>query len=174
MGSEPSTGRQVGVSMALLVIDLMVIAWLLFRYGMAGWADGYDPGNPPDAPGEALRGRGSWPAARSSRAVVSCTSGGAFPASCNWWSWEPERVCWPSSPPLSRGCRAGSPLAHAPLPKRHEEAPPKEISAGALPWWAAVAGAGVEPATFRFSGGRSYQLSYPATQPRGCSGPDGI
>ncbi|MCC5032610.1 DUF6234 family protein [Streptomyces sp. WAC 00631] len=55
-GSEPSTGRQVGVSMALLVIDLMVIAWLLFRYGMAGWADGYDPGNPPDAPGEALRG----------------------------------------------------------------------------------------------------------------------
>src|SRR2546425_6886092 len=25
-----------------------------------------------------------------------------------------------------------------------------------------VAGAGVEPATFRFSGGRSYQLSYPA------------
>src|SRR5690349_24746145 len=26
----------------------------------------------------------------------------------------------------------------------------------------AVAGAGVEPATYRFSGGRSYQLSYPA------------
>lgn len=26
-----------------------------------------------------------------------------------------------------------------------------------------VAGAGVEPATYRFSGDRSYQLSYPAT-----------
>ncbi|CAG6394773.1 hypothetical protein SCOCK_30006 [Actinacidiphila cocklensis] len=25
-----------------------------------------------------------------------------------------------------------------------------------------MAGAGVEPATYRFSGGRSYQLSYPA------------
>ena len=27
-----------------------------------------------------------------------------------------------------------------------------------------VAGAGIEPATYRFSGDRSYQLSYPATQ----------
>lgn len=27
-----------------------------------------------------------------------------------------------------------------------------------------VAGAGVEPATYRFSGDRSYQLSYPATR----------
>ncbi|MBQ0982983.1 hypothetical protein KBZ10_00175 [Streptomyces sp. F63] len=53
---KPSIGRQAGVGVALLVIDLMVIAWLLFRYGMTGWADGYDPGNPPDAPGEALRG----------------------------------------------------------------------------------------------------------------------
>ncbi len=30
-----------------------------------------------------------------------------------------------------------------------------------------VAGAGIEPATYRFSGDRSYQLSYPATQPLG-------
>ncbi|MFF0594060.1 hypothetical protein [Streptomyces antibioticus] len=43
--------------MALLVIDLMVIAYLFFiRYGMAGWADAYNGGNPPDAPREALRG----------------------------------------------------------------------------------------------------------------------
>ncbi len=28
----------------------------------------------------------------------------------------------------------------------------------------AVAGAGVEPATYRFSGDRSYQLSYPAAR----------
>ncbi|QOV40964.1 hypothetical protein IM697_01685 [Streptomyces ferrugineus] len=56
-GSEPSIGRQVGVSVALLVIDLMVIAWLVFiRYGMTGWADSYDSVNPPSAPKEALRG----------------------------------------------------------------------------------------------------------------------
>ncbi|MHB9756530.1 DUF6234 family protein [Streptomyces sp. BYX5S] len=58
-GGEPSTGEQVGVSVALLVIDLMVIAYLLFlRYGMTGWADAYDSLNPPDAPREALRGMG--------------------------------------------------------------------------------------------------------------------
>jgi hypothetical protein len=55
-GGEPSTGEKVGVSVALLVIDLAVIAWLVFRYGMTGWADGYDQGNPPSAPKEALRG----------------------------------------------------------------------------------------------------------------------
>lgn len=54
---EPSTGEQVGVSLAFLVIDLMVIAYLVFiRYGMTGWADAYDSSNPPDADGEALRG----------------------------------------------------------------------------------------------------------------------
>ncbi|CAL9303172.1 hypothetical protein SUDANB148_03608 [Streptomyces sp. SudanB148_2056] len=43
--------------MAFLVIDLLVIAYLLFiRYGMTGWADAYDGHNPPDAPKEALRG----------------------------------------------------------------------------------------------------------------------
>ncbi|MET8569108.1 hypothetical protein [Streptomyces sp. NPDC004783] len=53
----PSTGEQVGVSVALLVIDLMVIAWLVvIRYGMAGWADSYNGGAPPAAPGEAMRG----------------------------------------------------------------------------------------------------------------------
>ncbi|GAB2733539.1 hypothetical protein GCM10027072_30340 [Streptomyces bullii] len=56
-GGAPSTGEQIGVSVALLVIDLMVIAYLLFiRYGMTGWADAYDSDNPPDAPREALRG----------------------------------------------------------------------------------------------------------------------
>src|SRR5699024_3758854 len=39
-----------------------------------------------------------------------------------------------------------------------------------------VARGGVEPPTFRFSGGRSYQLSYLAGTPPGrwCCGPDGI
>lgn len=56
-GGEPSTGEQVGVSVALLVIDLMVIAYLVFiRYGMTGWADAHDRRNSPEAPREALRG----------------------------------------------------------------------------------------------------------------------
>ncbi|MFF3334168.1 DUF6234 family protein [Streptomyces sp. NPDC002888] len=52
----PSTSQQVGVSVALLIIDLMVIAWFVFGYGMTGWADSYDSGNSPSAPKEALRG----------------------------------------------------------------------------------------------------------------------
>ncbi|MFC9845985.1 hypothetical protein ACFWFF_04740 [Streptomyces sp. NPDC060223] len=48
--SKPSTGQQVGVSLALLLIDLMVIAWLMYGYGITGWADSYDDSNPPDAP----------------------------------------------------------------------------------------------------------------------------
>ncbi|MYT70030.1 MULTISPECIES: DUF6234 family protein [unclassified Streptomyces] len=56
-GGEPSTGEQVGVSAALLVIDLMAIAYLLLlRYGMTGWADAHDRAHPPNAPSEALRG----------------------------------------------------------------------------------------------------------------------
>ncbi|WP_254648245.1 DUF6234 family protein [Streptomyces sp. GbtcB6] len=55
-GSEPSTGQQVGVSLALLILDLMVIAWLVFRYGMTGWADSYDQGNLPRAPEMAWQG----------------------------------------------------------------------------------------------------------------------
>lgn len=54
---EPTTGAQLGVSVALLFIDLMVIAWLvIIQYGMAGWADSYNGGAPPSAPKEALRG----------------------------------------------------------------------------------------------------------------------
>lgn len=47
---KPSTGQQVGVSLALLLVDLMVIVWLLYGYGITGWADSYDEPNPPDAP----------------------------------------------------------------------------------------------------------------------------
>ncbi|MFD6425069.1 DUF6234 family protein [Streptomyces sp. NPDC060198] len=53
--SRPSTGRQAGISVVLLVVDLIVIGWLVFRYGMTGWADSYDDDNPPDAPSEAVR-----------------------------------------------------------------------------------------------------------------------
>ncbi|MFF0336782.1 hypothetical protein ACFYUM_29855 [Streptomyces fimicarius] len=43
--------------MALLVIDLMAIAWLvIIQYGISSWADNYNGGNPPSAPREALRG----------------------------------------------------------------------------------------------------------------------
>ncbi|MDT0389272.1 hypothetical protein [Streptomyces dubilierae] len=40
--NEPSTGRQIGVSLALLVIDLMLIAWSVYGVGIAGWADSYE------------------------------------------------------------------------------------------------------------------------------------
>ncbi|MFF7360230.1 DUF6234 family protein [Streptomyces sp. NPDC008125] len=53
--SRPSTGQQAGISVVLFVLDLIVIGWLLFRYGMTGWADSADDGNPPDAPHEAVR-----------------------------------------------------------------------------------------------------------------------
>ncbi len=43
---------------------------------------------------------------------------------------------------------------------RHGNAPEAKCFGGIVPFQAAVARAGVEPATFRFSGGRSYQLSY--------------
>ncbi|MEU5538970.1 DUF6234 family protein [Streptomyces sp. NPDC020362] len=52
----PPTGRQVAVSSALLVIDLVVIARLVFGYGMTGWADSYDSVNPPSAPKVARQG----------------------------------------------------------------------------------------------------------------------
>ncbi|BFP54749.1 hypothetical protein SCMC78_45560 [Streptomyces sp. CMC78] len=45
------------MSVALLVIDLMAIAWLvIIQYGISSWADNYNGGNPPSAPREALRG----------------------------------------------------------------------------------------------------------------------
>jgi hypothetical protein len=40
--NEPSTGQQIGVSVALLVIDFMLIAWSVYGVGMAGWADSYE------------------------------------------------------------------------------------------------------------------------------------
>ncbi|MFF5312919.1 hypothetical protein [Streptomyces massasporeus] len=40
--NEPSTGRQIGVSLALLVIDFMLIAWSVYGVGISGWADGYE------------------------------------------------------------------------------------------------------------------------------------
>ncbi|MEV0576509.1 DUF6234 family protein [Streptomyces sp. NPDC050392] len=54
--AKPSTGQQVGLSVALLLIDLVAVAYLVFRYGMTGWADAYDSNNPPGAPSEAIRG----------------------------------------------------------------------------------------------------------------------
>ena len=45
---------------------------------------------------------------------------------------------------------------------RQRKSPRRTRSTGALCCSRGVAGAGIEPATFRFSGGRSYQLSYPA------------
>ncbi len=39
---EPSTGQQIGVSVALFVIDFMLIAWSVYSVGIAGWADGYE------------------------------------------------------------------------------------------------------------------------------------
>lgn len=46
----PSAGRQIGLGLALLLIDLLVIAWLLYGYAITGWADGYDAAGAPDAP----------------------------------------------------------------------------------------------------------------------------
>ncbi|MFH8497574.1 hypothetical protein [Streptomyces coeruleorubidus] len=40
--NEPSTGQQIGVSVALLVIDFMLIAWAVYGVAMAGWADSYE------------------------------------------------------------------------------------------------------------------------------------
>ncbi|GGW40196.1 hypothetical protein GCM10010340_17460 [Streptomyces griseoloalbus] len=53
--SNPSTGPQVGVGIALLVIDLLAVALLLYGYGIHGWADGYNGGNTPEAPRFAWR-----------------------------------------------------------------------------------------------------------------------
>ncbi|MGQ4485429.1 DUF6234 family protein [Streptomyces sp. 372A] len=53
---EPSKGFQVAAGCVWLVVDVALIGCLLFRYGMTGWADGYDdPVNPPAAPAEARR-----------------------------------------------------------------------------------------------------------------------
>lgn len=63
-------------------------------------------------------------------------------------------------------------LPAAPADDTGNENAPDGVPSGAFS--SLVAGAGIEPATYRFSGDRSYQLSYPATRPHGRSGPDGI
>ncbi|MFI8303645.1 hypothetical protein ACIF80_09360 [Streptomyces sp. NPDC085927] len=53
--SRPSVVQQAGVGAVLLLVDLMVIAWLLYGYGMTGWADSYDASPSPDAASRAAR-----------------------------------------------------------------------------------------------------------------------
>lgn len=55
-GRQPSNGQQTGVCVALLVLDLMVIAWLGFGYGMTDWAGSYDGAHLSDAPRVARQG----------------------------------------------------------------------------------------------------------------------
>ncbi|MGW1539386.1 hypothetical protein ACWCPM_03690 [Streptomyces sp. NPDC002309] len=55
---EPSTSQQIGVSVALLVIDLMVIAWVMYGYGLAGWADSYQSDSPSSA--SRVASQASW------------------------------------------------------------------------------------------------------------------
>lgn len=55
-GNRPSTGLQVAIGALLLVLDLLVIAWLVYGYGITGWADSYDEVNAPEAPGVARQG----------------------------------------------------------------------------------------------------------------------
>ncbi|WP_234310826.1 hypothetical protein [Streptomyces sp. NRRL S-474] len=46
--------------MALLVIDFLVIAWMVYGYGMAGWADSYESdGVSPSSASEAAS-KASW------------------------------------------------------------------------------------------------------------------
>ena len=53
--SNPSTGLQVGVSVALLVIDLLAVAGLLYGFVMYAWADDFRGGYAPEAPKFAWR-----------------------------------------------------------------------------------------------------------------------
>ncbi|MFH8767398.1 hypothetical protein [Streptomyces althioticus] len=41
---KPSTGPQIGVGVALLLVDLVLIAGSVYCVGVAGWADGYGSG----------------------------------------------------------------------------------------------------------------------------------
>ncbi|MEU2021508.1 DUF6234 family protein [Streptomyces sp. NPDC016469] len=53
---EPSKGFQIAAGCVWLLVDAVLTACLLFRYGMSGWADAYDdPVNAPAAPAEARR-----------------------------------------------------------------------------------------------------------------------
>lgn len=57
---EPSTGQQIGVSVALLVIDLMVIAWAVYGYGIAGWADSYESDSVNPSSASRAASQASW------------------------------------------------------------------------------------------------------------------
>ncbi|MEO3851745.1 DUF6234 family protein [Streptomyces sp. B8F3] len=46
----PTRGSDIGLGVCLLLIDLMVIAWLLYGYGITGWADNYSPDSQAEAP----------------------------------------------------------------------------------------------------------------------------
>ncbi|WP_066931390.1 DUF6234 family protein [Streptomyces sp. NBRC 110611] len=46
----PSRGTDIGVAIALLVLDILLVGWLLYGYGITGWADGYSPNREPEAP----------------------------------------------------------------------------------------------------------------------------
>ncbi len=53
---EPSKGFQAAAGCVWLIVDVALVGYLLFRYGMTGWSDGCDdPVNAPAAPAEARR-----------------------------------------------------------------------------------------------------------------------
>ncbi|GAB2821373.1 hypothetical protein GCM10027073_60470 [Streptomyces chlorus] len=58
--NEPSTGQQIGASVALLVIDLMVIAWMVYGYGIAGWADSYESDSASPSSASQVASQASW------------------------------------------------------------------------------------------------------------------
>ncbi|MDQ0750049.1 hypothetical protein QF034_004280 [Streptomyces africanus] len=58
--NEPSTGRQIGVSLALLVIDFMLIAWSVYAVGIAGWADSYESDGVAPSSASRAASQASW------------------------------------------------------------------------------------------------------------------
>lgn len=58
--NKPSTGQQIGVSVALLVIDFLIIAWTVYSYGMAGWADSYDSDSASPSRASGVASQASW------------------------------------------------------------------------------------------------------------------
>ncbi|WP_235614551.1 hypothetical protein [Streptomyces ambofaciens] len=58
--SQPSTGRQIGVGVALVVIDLVVIVWTVYGYGMAGWADSYESDGAGPSSASRVASQASW------------------------------------------------------------------------------------------------------------------
>ena len=45
-----SMGGQAGAGVVLIVVDVVVIAWLLYGYGLTGWADAFAERSAPQAP----------------------------------------------------------------------------------------------------------------------------